>query len=234
MTTPGERLPVRRHRRARCERCTLHSELCVCDHLPRIRTPFRWVLVQHASDRLRPTNTGRLVRAMVEGVEVLVYADRTEAFETTALEESTRDYRLLFPAPEAEVLTPTMLQVPNASALTLVLLDGTWRQASRMRRRVPHLRAMRCLRLPAAAPSSWAIRRANQPERLCTLEAVIRVIALSGREDEARAMWEAMKWIEGRLLYMRGRRRAPPSLDEIRAELDGEPLPWRDAPGMPG
>ncbi len=167
---------------------------------------------------------------MVEGVEVLVYADRTEAFDATPLERPDRDHRLLFPAPDADDLTPPMLQTPNASALTLVLLDGTWRQASRMRRRVPQLRAMRCLRLPAAAPSSWTIRRANQPERLCTLEAVIRVIALSGREEEARAMWEAMKWIEGRLLFMRGRRPAPPSLEEIRAELAGVSLPWRESP----
>lgn len=228
MTSSGERLPVRRHRRARCERCTLHRELCVCDQLPRVRTPFEWILVQHASDRHRPTNTGRLVAAMLGGVKVIVYADSTVAFDATPLDRPDRDYRLLFPAPDAEELTPAMVRAAKAATLTLVLLDGTWRQASRMRRRMPRLRTMECVRLPAAAPSSWAIRRANHPERLCTIEAVIRVIALSGQEDEARRMWETMKWIEGRLLYMRGRRPAPPSLEDIRTELAGVPLPWRE------
>ncbi len=229
MSAAEGRLPVRRHRCPRCERCTLHRDLCVCAWLPRVTTPFQWLLVQHASDRIRPTNTGRLAAAMVENVEVLVFADRTVAFDAARLEDPARDYFLLFPSPEAEQLSADRLRENEGRALTLVVLDGTWRQAARMRRRVPQLRAMRCVRLPPAAPSSWAIRHAHDPERLCTIETVIRVIALSGREDQAWRMWEAMKWIEGRLMYMRGRRPSPPSLEDVRRELRRQPPPWRPA-----
>ncbi|MCX7818789.1 MAG: DTW domain-containing protein [Kiritimatiellae bacterium] len=226
MNGGGDRLPSRRHRRPRCDGCTLHAELCVCAQLPRVATPYHWILVQHAADRRRPTNTGRLVAAMVENVEVLVFADRHERFDEMPLRDPTRDYLLLFPAFGAEELLRGHLEGREGRQPTLVLLDGTWRQAARMRRRIAALRAMRCVRLPVAAPSSWAIRRAEDPARLCTLETVIRVVALSGREDEARRMWEAMKWIEGRLMYMRGRRPTPPSLAEVRQELSRVPSPW--------
>lgn len=227
MNCTRQRLPSRRHRRARCERCTLHTDLCVCAQLPRITTPLRWILVQHAADRLRPTNTGRLVVAMLENVEVLIYANRAATCATSLVEVPTEDCWLLYPAPEAEVLTPEMLRDMAACNRTLVLLDGTWRQTARMRRRLPHLRAMRCFRLPPAAPSTWSIRQATQPARLCTLETVIRLVALIGQPVLAMRMWEAMKWIEGRLLYMRGRRGQPPSLEDLRAELAGQSPPWQ-------
>lgn len=163
---------------------------------------------------------------MLEGAAVAPFGVRGQAFDDAPLCDSTVAPLLLFPAPNAAELTPSMLEPIGGRVRLLVLLDGTWRQASRMSHRIEALRAAPAARLPEGAPSTWSIRRPDRPERLCTLETAIRVVALAGRPEDARRMWLAMKWIEARLLFMRGQRPRPPSFDEIRAGLDDVPSPW--------
>ncbi len=216
MTEPL-RLPKRRHRRPRCPVCMLHTDLCVCAHLPRVRTQVRWVIVQHASDALRPTSTGRLAAGMLSPAVLSVYGQRAKSFDAHALKLHPNRAWLLFPSDDAETLTAEWWLEHQPKQL--VLLDGTWRQASRMSHRVPLIRDLPRLRLPPGDPSSWSIRCADRPDRLCTVETAIRVVAIIGDVASAREMWVTMKWIEARLLYMKGRAPYPIDREELRQHL---------------
>lgn len=215
---PNAPAPCRRHRMARCRVCGLHLELCVCAHLPRLFLPMELLLVQHGMETTRPTNTGRMALHMLTNSRALMYALGREPVDESLLRRPDRRYYLLFPREGAPVADRAILEPDDGRPVSLVVLDGTWRQAAHMARRIAPLREMPCLALPPGPPSAWDIRRPQRPEQLCTLEAVIRVVALLGRTAEARRMQECLVWINARMLYMKGLRKTPPSLEDALQE----------------
>lgn len=72
-------LPNRRHRKFRCRSCGLHATICVCPLLPRVELPQKFLVIQNAIEILRPTNTGRMVAAMLPNSRLLVYGLRVDS-----------------------------------------------------------------------------------------------------------------------------------------------------------
>lgn len=214
---PRARLPSRRHRLPRCRVCGLHIPLCVCPLMPRVELPVEFILVQHAVEIDRPTNTGRMVMGMLPNSRLITYAARGVPLDESPLREPDTRYLLMFPRSGARVLSPEAVEPAPFRRTALVMLDGSWAQASHMARRITSLWPMTCVRLPEGPPGAWAIRRPLKPEQLCTLEAAIRAVAVLGRTDEAARMQEILALIESRMLHMRGVLPRPKSLEEIRA-----------------
>lgn len=215
------RLPCRRHRLPRCRTCGLHLPLCVCPLMPRVELPVQFILVQHAVEIDRPTNTGRMVLGMLPNSRLITYAARDVPLDESPLRDPDTRYLLMLPRTGARVLSPVVADPAPYRRTALVLLDGSWPQASHMARRIASLRPMTCIRLPDGPPGSWAIRRPQKPEQLCTLEAAIRAVAILGRPGEAERMRDILALIEARMLYMRGVLPRPKSIEEIRAERPG-------------
>ncbi len=206
MSGAPRRLPCRRHRLPRCRVCGLHRSICVCPLLPRVDVPCRLLLVQHAVEIDRPTNTGRLAAHMWPNSRILPYGLRGVPFDEAPLLDPSLHYRLLHPAPGALVLSEEEIASAGPPDRTVfVILDGSWRQAAHMARRIPALRAMPGYRLPDGPAGRWQIRRPRKAHELCTVEAVVRIVGLLGRGEEARRMEEAMDLVHARMLYMKGR-----------------------------
>lgn len=199
---PG-RKPCRAHRKARCRVCGLHGELCVCSELPRVHLPFELLLVQHNIEEHRPTNTGRLMLHMLPHSRILRYGKIDTPLDEASFREPGRRYLILFPRDGARVVTRDHLVPPDGTPVTLVVPDGNWRQASRVVRRSPALCSMPCLSLPPGPPGTWTIRNSRCPDRLCTAEALIRVVELAGFPDAARRMHAMVMLINDRMIAMR-------------------------------
>lgn len=191
---------TRRHDPAlRCPRCRVHVPLCFCSELPSLETRTRVLLVVHRDELKKPTNTGLLAVGCLRRGEVLVRGHEAEGPE--ALPEVTGRGLLLFPAPEA---TPLDELVPMAGEVTLVVPDGTWRQAARVRKRVPGATGLTCVSLPRGAPSAYKLRAPVHPEGVSTLEAIARALGMiEGREIE-RALLSAQRLLVERTLRARG------------------------------
>ncbi len=207
---PGARLPCRRHRLPRCGVCGLHAALCLCDRLPRFAFPFRFLIVQHHVEHHRPTNTGRLLGQFAAGTRILLYGRRGEPVEEAAFAEPGAEYLLLFPRPGARVVSREVARPAGGRRVVFVLPDGSWRQAAHIARRVPALRRLPSVQLPDGPPGEWCLRHADRPGRLSTVEAGIRAVAAAGYAAEAAELERAMRAVLGRMLYMKGRRPAPP------------------------
>jgi DTW domain-containing protein YfiP len=114
---------------------------------------------------------------------------------------------LLFPHETATPIGDWREREGARGALTLVVPDGTWRQAAHARSRVPELAALPCVTLTGARAEGSRLRRASaHPERLSTLEAV--ALALGVLEGPAveeallrvyRVMADRTLWTNGRL-----------------------------------
>jgi DTW domain-containing protein YfiP len=190
-------------RKVRCFTCGLHAELCLCGELPRVRLPAEVIVVQHHLETFKPTSTGRLVCALLEDCQFFVFGERDRRVPAEPFERDDRDYFLMFPDPSATVLRAEDV-IGGQRQPCIVLLDGTWSQASRMSKRVPGVQKLPCYSLPEGAPSRWPIRRAPKPFQLCTLEATIRVAQLLAGEAAAAPLEEAFTAVTARLMQMRG------------------------------
>jgi DTW domain-containing protein YfiP len=193
----------RRNNLDRCEQCRMHATLCICGLIPRLETRTRLALLVHYREARKPTNTGQLAaRCLVRSsVEVIGKQDRRTALPALEREEQPL---LLYPAEDAVSIEayanhdrPVMLIVP----------DGTWRQAHKMRRRLPGLAAIPCVILPEAGRTEYRLRSEHHVGGLATLEAIARALrVLEGDAGVATegALLELFRIMVARTLWLRG------------------------------
>jgi DTW domain-containing protein YfiP len=139
--------------------------------------------------------------------------------------------------PSGDPLPPTAPADSTAQLRpTVLLLDGSWRQAGEM------LASMqgrgRCLRLPdtaTSAPSRYWLRNQAQPEQLCTAESLMGVLTAVGEPEAARHLRLHFELHVYATLRVRGHRElaerylghspllteAPDALDRLHARRGG-------------
>jgi DTW domain-containing protein YfiP len=182
----------------------LHRSLCLCALVPRVATRTRVILVMHQLELNKPTNTGRLALRCLPNSEVLVRGRPRAGFPGGELGAPGAGPRLLlFPHAEAQ---PIERWRGCPDPVTLVVPDGTWRQAARARRRVAGLEGVPCVALPAPTRSGYRLRQATRPGRLSTLEAIAQALGiLEGPDAEGplehihRVMVDRTLWTNGRI-----------------------------------
>lgn len=192
----------RARRAPRCPGCSLHASVCICGALPRIVNRTRVVLLAHARELVKPTNTGRLVARTLAACEVRVTGARRLP---DAPWQAAPGQALLFPAPEAIPIADWRASVSPETPLTIVVPDGTWAQASHLRRRLPGLSALPSVSVPAGPPSAFRLRRPPRPGALCTLEAVARALeVLEGSSIRSELERALALFVEATLAMRRG------------------------------
>jgi len=179
----------------------MHGSLCVCSLVPRVATRTRLVLVIHRVEARKPSNTGRLAAACLPNSEVLVRGHADAPSEPIRPAPGSR-LLLLFPHEGAVPLGP--IHAAGLGPVTLVVPDGTWRQASKVRQRVPGLRDVPCVSLPADEPSIYRLRAEAHEHGLATLEAVARAMGLLEGLHVRRALEHVFRAMVERTLWSRG------------------------------
>ena len=184
----------------RCVRCRMHASLCVCALVPRLETRTRLVLfIHHVEDR-KTTNTGRLAAACLVNSEVFVRGHASQPPRPFTSDPSSEPL-LLFPH---EGAIPLAQSAPSPRPVTLIVPDGTWRQASKVRNRVPGLRDVPCVCLPPGAPSIYRLRAEAHEEGLATIEAIARAMGILEGEHVRRALERMFRIMVERTLWARG------------------------------
>ena len=173
----------------------MHQTLCICALIPRLENRTKLLLIIHRAEDRKTTNTGRLAAMCLVKSEIVFRGN--EGDPLPVIPEAAV---LLYPADDAVVLTPEMRPT------TLVVPDGNWRQAAKVRARVPGLKYVPCVTLPQREPTAYLLRNETQEDGLATLEAIARAYeVLEGRamrdaiEAPFRAMVERTLWARGRL-----------------------------------
>jgi DTW domain-containing protein YfiP len=184
----------------RCPVCRMHSSLCVCSLIPRLETRTRVVLFIHRFEDRKSTNTGRLATRCLPNSEVVVRGLESQHNPPFVAEPGARSL-LLFPHPDARPLAEF---IGADRPITLIVPDGTWRQASKVRQRVPGLSELPCVALPAGERSQYRVRFEPHGEGLATIEAIARAMGiLEGPEVQA-ALERVFRTVVERILWSRG------------------------------
>ena len=148
---------------------------CVCAAVPQLHTRTRLLVILHAAEAKKPTNTGRLAALCTDNSQVLVRGLPHEPLDLSFL--AGQNALVLCPDEAATIVQPVAFPV------TLIVPDGSWRQASKMPRREPMLRDLPRVRLPPLSTRSPALRKESKDEGQATFVAIAH--ALGVLEDPA-------------------------------------------------
>jgi DTW domain-containing protein YfiP len=182
--------------RGHCPRCLLQLEICVCGALPRVETRTKIVLIRHITELLLTSNTGRFAALSLPNSELLAYGGG-EAFDASSLAEPGTALLYCSGSPRQLAFVPTRL----------IVLDGSFRQARRMYKRVPALRELPELTLPAPALTPTRLRQPTHPDGMSTIEAIASALSLLEGAELAAPLWALHAELVRRADYMRGRKR---------------------------
>lgn len=218
----------RRHFRApRCRGCGLHEPLCACADCPLVWLRTRVLVIQNHHERGKPTNTGRLATLALSNSQLCDYGARGRAFDPSPLRGQA--CTLVFHRDEPQATLSPETSPVGADGRTLVFLDGTWAQCSRMSRRIEAVRELPCLALPEGPPPPWRGRRETHAARMSTMEAILRALELFEGTDAVAPVRRWFDLVSARLLAMKGLPPTPGS-SPARERRESETQPPESTP----
>jgi len=198
----------------RCTRCRLRPSLCLCQDFPAfagLRTELR--LIIHRYEGNTTTNTGLLACEILPGSKVLWRGAKPGESEDPWIRSSElvcegRTPLLLFPEDSAEVVDDKWVEkrrsLSPSEKFTLIVPDGSWRQARRVGRREPALAGMTRVTLPPGPPSEYRLRREPQARFVSTFEAIARVLGAIDGPQVRHELETIFRKFVGRHLWSRG------------------------------
>jgi DTW domain-containing protein YfiP len=138
-------------------------------------------MLQHPRESDVPINTARIAQLSLSNSELHVGLDfSSERTLRAALQDTEAPAILLYPGETAKDLA----QDPPCGRVTLVVIDGTWWQASKLFKLNPFLQELPQYKLALDTESRYRIRREPAAHCLSTIEALSSALGvLEGRPD---------------------------------------------------
>ncbi len=193
----------RRDIKERCEECWFRHELCVCALIPQRELNTRLLLLMHHTEWASTTNTGRFALRALPNSEVRFRGLPEVKVSLDDLRNGPGQLLLLYPSEKAQLLTPEWVATLK-KPVTLIVPDGTWRQAAKVFRRERVLREQAIpVMLPEVMMSDYLLRRMDKPGALCTLEAIAHAMGVLEGEEIRDDLLELFNLVNLRTLATR-------------------------------
>jgi DTW domain-containing protein YfiP len=156
----------------------------------------------HRAENWKSTNTGRIATACLANSEIIIRGHKGRPSEPLAWTEAVQPL-LLFPFEDAKPLAEAA-RVLDGRPVVLIVPDGTWRQAYKVRRRVRGLADMTCVSVSGEARLPYRLRAEAHAHGLSTIEAIARAMAILEGEDVQHALERVFRSMVERTLWTRG------------------------------
>lgn len=160
-----------------CIGCHLLEAACICTEAPRLALGTRVIVVAHAAEWARSSNTGHLVRLGLTNATVLLHGRRGARIEPEQLVAPGATPVVLYPRRGGEALTPE-LAASMARPITLIVPDGNWNQTHHMMRRLLGVIGARIVSLDDACRDINRSRHNTDATRRSTFEAIARAVGI--------------------------------------------------------
>ncbi|GAA3939936.1 hypothetical protein GCM10022277_39900 [Litoribacillus peritrichatus] len=183
-------------------------------------------LLMHNKEILKPTNTGRLIAdCFPEQCHAFEWS-RTEPCQDIIhlLQDPNRQCFILFPGelvPDREVYhNPQQDQLADLcqhKTPTVILLDGTWKQARKMLYQSEWLQTPPILSISPEHSATYALRKAPKEHQLSTAEAGVMVLNAFGEAKQARLLHQYFELFNHH--YRAIRRTMAPEMNIIHQQM---------------
>lgn len=174
-----------------CNSCGLPTNTCICDQVPKVKTLAQIWILSTQKEFSRPSNTARLLKLMnPESTDITLW-ERTH--EPEVLLEKIRsglfEPYLVFPADNEETRSRCVTYPISDKVPAFIIIDGTWQEARKIVRKSEYLKNLPLISIAPASDSIYDLRRGVKPGNLCTLEAAMEVIRMSGGLETTEVMY---------------------------------------------
>ncbi len=173
---------TRSKRAQRCGACRMHIDDCVCALIPRLELKTRIVVVMHHREWKKTTATAPLFALTTPNCEIRLRGQKDAPLDTSGIVVPERRALLLYPGENATLLSPDLI-AQDSRPITLVVPDGSWRQAAKSAQREPAFADLDQVVLPDMGPSLYQLRNEPKDGGLATFEAIARALRIIEGED---------------------------------------------------
>jgi DTW domain-containing protein YfiP len=179
----------------RCQHCLMSQSACFCHSRKTLTLPIDLVLLYHRDEIHKPTNSGRLIADLFPDQTHAFLWSRKEPNEALVnlLEDKNRQVMILFPD-KSQKNTHFDLSVNSklhtGKKITLVLLDSTWKQASKMFHSSLWLRQYPSISINMAKQKAFLVRHAKHDMQFATAEVSAMALNIMGYEDQAHQLMQ--------------------------------------------
>ncbi len=187
----------------RCTYCRINLPLCVCEEIKPIKIQTNISLVVHVSELTLTSNTAQFIKKMIPGqAEIYIRGHEHERFTPDEILARSGQRLFLFPSEDSVELNPDFLK-NNPGPHHLIVPDGKWTQANKVRNREEAFRTMQAVRLPPGIQAEYMLRKARHPEWVSTYESIAHALGiLEGEKVRDDLMTFFRTWVK-RTMYNR-------------------------------
>jgi DTW domain-containing protein YfiP len=155
----------------------LCQDASLCQEYLKNQTSYqtRVIIYMHHRERHLTTNTARIAQLCLPDCDVRLRGLTYCPIQLEGVFEENRQSLLLYPSEDATELSKDYVE-SFKKPLTLVVPDGSWRQASKLYRREEALSAIPRVKIPQGALSEYKLRREPKKYGLATFEAIARAL----------------------------------------------------------
>lgn len=187
----------------RCEVCRINKMHCFCDQIKVHDLKTRVSIIMHHREKHLTSNTAKLATLTLKNAAIYQRGlpDNPFSLEQLKLEPGVLPL-YLFPDEDAVLLNDDFLKA-HPGPYHLIVPDGTWNQAKKVRRREPGLSDLLCVKLSDSVKGEYKLRRGVRDDGVCTFEAVVYALEVLENKEVAEDLLRQFRLLNDRVAKSR-------------------------------
>jgi len=151
-----------------CDLCLYPVKTCVCEAVSNVTCQTKIYVMQHPSEVKAAKNTVRLAQLCLKNLTLIVgeEPDDFKSIQNLSVENTFLLY------PDDDAIEVEHLKQSNRLPINLIILDGTWKKAYKLKMMNPWLSQFKTLSFASLPKNQYVIRKAKRSDSLSSLEAI--------------------------------------------------------------
>lgn len=181
----------------RCKVCRINNNLCICAEIKPTSVQSLISLVVHVHELKLTSNTAHFVNIMLpENAQIHFRGMVNQPFDASKITERPGRPLFLYPHEDAVELDENFKE-KYPGPYHLIVPDGNWHQARRVRKREEAFKSVMAVKLPGKIEAEYGLRRAPQPNWVSTYESVAHTLGLlEGEEVKDHLLTFFRSWVK--------------------------------------
>jgi DTW domain-containing protein YfiP len=156
----------------------VNTFFCVCSYLRPFDIQTKISLIVHVRELKLTSNTAQFAEKMLpHHAEVVIRGRVNETFDSAPVLQKEGRPLFLYPHEDAEELNE-VFKLKYPGPYHLIIPDGNWQQARKVRQREEGFKNLMAVKLPAGITAEYGLRKALHAEWVSTYEAMAHALGI--------------------------------------------------------